>query len=701
MSIAPGTGGSGNEQKMAVNVVVSGATPTSGRSPIKFVPNRKCPARGGRRVKRNSLKCSQTVKRSWVVIILAYLYSFIVGRLVLAPLHAIQTWVKTYSSRAQATRTEQRYLNIMNSTESLKTWVTTASYLDNHRGMQKWKEVAPNKEDCDAEGLIQDTFCAKALIQYGNEVAIGDFLRSQLHRTAHGMTSPCNYQYYTGTIRCLEEYNDTIVKIIETFCQRVSENEVTRAPPLSDELNGGEDSFAKQDPLLQPESKKDAAIGGEDNVYKGRKNDFNGSGLSRTKRRPDAAALSNSTARPHTSTYISSLLDWAHGPHLSRATHLSDTEKFKVLRDTLRSYGRSALMLSGGSTLGVYHTGVVRALFESGLLPDIISGSSAGSIIAAIICTKTNDQLRDFLSDSILTVETLQLAPFDEGGIFSKLKRLLRTGACMDVRTLMECLRSNVGDLTFKEAYRKTGRILNVCVTSDKYSGSHMDRHMLLNYVTSPNVVVWSAVSASCALPGLFTAVQLIEKLPDGTFGRFLPGQLWCDGSVARDLPRESLSSLFNVNYFIVSQVNPHIIPFLKKPVSPLLYKQRRPRKILSSIWYGFCREMRHWILKLFTIGVFSKTGRWDLPYFFLTQRYDGDILILPIGNVLHAVPDYFNIVANPSPEYIAFVTSKAQLRTWPHLNQIRHVTMIERALVREISILKNRIGNRSENVVL
>ena len=37
----------------------------------------------------------------------------------------------------------------------------------------------------------------------------------------------------------------------------------------------------------------------------------------------------------------------------------------------------------------------------------------------------------------------------------------------------------------------------------------------------------------------------------------------YMDGSVALDLPLERLRELFNVNHFIVSQVNPHVIPFL------------------------------------------------------------------------------------------------------------------------------------------
>ena len=41
--------------------------------------------------------------------------------------------------------------------------------------------------------------------------------------------------------------------------------------------------------------------------------------------------------------------------------------------------------LSGGAYLGFYHFGVARALWREGLLPRVISGASAGSLIAAML----------------------------------------------------------------------------------------------------------------------------------------------------------------------------------------------------------------------------------------------------------------------------------------------------------------------------
>ena len=41
--------------------------------------------------------------------------------------------------------------------------------------------------------------------------------------------------------------------------------------------------------------------------------------------------------------------------------------------------------LSGGAYLGYYHVGVIKALWSQNLMPRVISGASAGSIITALI----------------------------------------------------------------------------------------------------------------------------------------------------------------------------------------------------------------------------------------------------------------------------------------------------------------------------
>ena len=55
------------------------------------------------------------------------------------------------------------------------------------------------------------------------------------------------------------------------------------------------------------------------------------------------------------------------------------------------------MLLSGGAALGFYHAGVVKALLENNLMPRVIGGASAGSILCAMIGTRTDQEMFDGL----------------------------------------------------------------------------------------------------------------------------------------------------------------------------------------------------------------------------------------------------------------------------------------------------------------
>jgi hypothetical protein len=60
------------------------------------------------------------------------------------------------------------------------------------------------------------------------------------------------------------------------------------------------------------------------------------------------------------------------------------------------------------------------------------------------------------------------------------------------------------------------GRILNIAVCAADTN----EPPRLLNYLTAPNVVVWSAVACSSAFPGLFQPQDLLAKDHNGNFVR-------------------------------------------------------------------------------------------------------------------------------------------------------------------------------------
>ena len=176
--------------------------------------------------------------------------------------------------------------------------------------------------------------------------------------------------------------------------------------------------------------------------------------------------------------------------HIHDDPDLSVKEKLKFFSQTSHSYGQTALLLSGGATLGVYHIGIVKVLKEQNLLPKIICGSSAGSIFAALIACRKYDEIEDLFNPYGIEYECFEYKEKTEA---MKIARFLKDGILLDMKHLQKFLQKYLGDLTFEEAYERTGWILNVSVSSIH----NRDVARLLNYVTSPNVLIWSAVSAS------------------------------------------------------------------------------------------------------------------------------------------------------------------------------------------------------------
>lgn len=77
----------------------------------------------------------------------------------------------------------------------------------------------------------------------------------------------------------------------------------------------------------------------------------------------------------------------------NRTSELND--RMTLIRKIRANVGRTSLMLSGGGAQAMYHLGVIRALIESGTYQDIkvISGTSGGSISAAMCALKTPEEL--------------------------------------------------------------------------------------------------------------------------------------------------------------------------------------------------------------------------------------------------------------------------------------------------------------------
>lgn len=334
-------------------------------------------------------------------------------------------------------------------------------------------------------------------------------------------------------------------------------------------------------------------------------------------------------------------------------------------------FGRTALLLSGGATWGFHHLGVCRALFELDLLPHVLCGASTGAMIAAGICARDDAELAAMFADPVgqIRLDGLRLAPLDEA---------VQRRALLDPEQLRAVLDHNIGTPTFAEAHRRSGRELAISVSPTR----HRQKARLLSHLTAPDVLLTSAVLASSALPGLFPPVQLERRMADGTVLPHVPGERWVDGSIAGDLPKRRLSRLHNVNHFVVSQTNPHIVPFVRH------HGRRGLASAVMRVVGATARSQGMWATEL----VQNLTGRRPVVgrlaaavNAVFSQDYRGHADIHPRfrwGLLAR-------IVTNPTPDdLLAFIDEGAR-SVWPRVGMIRQQTRIGRAFREEVARLR------------
>lgn len=378
--------------------------------------------------------------------------------------------------------------------------------------------------------------------------------------------------------------------------------------------------------------------------------------------------------------------------------NLNDRYLLGMLIQTRKNIGRTALVLSGGSTFGIFHIGVLTTLFEANLLPRIISGSSAGSIVASILCCHNNEETFELLS----TITTKKFNIFDVvdcdtsqiQGSFKKvlyyLGHWIKYGTIFDIEGLQDTMIGFLGDLTFREAYNRTGKILNITVSP----ASVHEQTRLLNYLTAPNCLIWSAVCASCSVPGIFPSCSVYEKNPKTNEIHEWnndESMKYVDGSVDNDLPITRLLEMFNVDHIIAVQVNPHVVPILRVSVSniggqvenDLIYKMKH---LLNNVYDFVSCEAIHYLQLLNELDVYKNLSNKMISI--LSQNYSGDITIIPE----YKMSDFVNLFENPDTEFMLDFICRGAKVSWPKVSIIHNHCSVEFALDKAITILRGRI---------
>ena len=330
-------------------------------------------------------------------------------------------------------------------------------------------------------------------------------------------------------------------------------------------------------------------------------------------------------------------------------------EKITFFQSCQKAYGQPALMFSGGATLGLFHTGVCKALLEQDLMPKVMSGSSAGAIMTAMLGVSKPSEMQQILNGDSF---------FNEAFKFRDWREIIKgNGGIADVKFLKQFLKKNLGDLTFAEAYAQSGLHINVAVAP--YDASQDAR--IMNTYTAPDLLVWSAVLASCAVPVLFPPVRLTSKRLDGKYTPYMATTTWVDGSVRSDFPQEKMARLYNLNYTIASQVNPHVVPFMQSDEERFRKDMlswperivRRQGKVISRGMMDFARER---------VGSVPAVRRLlDHGYGVIDQRYYGDVNIVGHFNLRH----YSYMLQNPKEHLFKMLQREGERATWPKISSI------------------------------
>src|SRR5262245_17857071 len=169
---------------------------------------------------------------------------------------------------------------------------------------------------------------------------------------------------------------------------------------------------------------------------------------------------------------------------------------------------RTAFVLSGGGNQGVSQVGMLRALVERAIEPDVIIGTSVGALNGAVVATSPVGAQVDHLEDVWLGLTGDRVFP---GGAWRRAWNLVRRD---DHIISNEGLQSIISGTLIAESFGDLVVPLRV-VTADLETGTEVV------FASGP---LRPALLASAALPGIFPPVRMDDAvLVDGAVVNLVP----------------------------------------------------------------------------------------------------------------------------------------------------------------------------------
>ncbi|WPG99721.1 Hypothetical protein R9X50_00254000 [Acrodontium crateriforme] len=367
----------------------------------------------------------------------------------------------------------------------------------------------------------------------------------------------------------------------------------------------------------------------------------------------------------------------AHWP-VDSAYGMDRQTRQNVLHNTQQAYGQTCLLMQGGSIFGLCHLGVVKALKKQGLLPRVIAGNATGALMAALVAVHTDAELLDFLNGDAINLAAFAASSrraadaahndaWQQLGLGwlktmgRRLHRFTNYGFILNVHVLEQCVRDNIGDVTFEEAYRRSRRALNITVASP-----HGGPPFLLNYLTAPNVLIWSAAMASNAsdpqlLPSCLKCKDVRGEISDW----IIPVQSIQSARKSQSANREKesplnrISHLFNVNHFIISQARPYVAPFLAPTLNHAMEPRTFASRIAAKIWHVVSMEWQLRALQIIMLVGLPPTIR----RLVVDESVPGSHwTVVPQIDVA----DFSRLLRNPTKEEIDHWILRGERSVWP-----------------------------------
>jgi NTE family protein len=220
---------------------------------------------------------------------------------------------------------------------------------------------------------------------------------------------------------------------------------------------------------------------------------------------------------------------------------------------------RTAFVLGGGGVLGAAEVGMVRALLEHDITPDLVLGTSVGALNGSLLAATPRSDVVDRLTALWKAAASGRQVYGDRA--HRRLTRAMRTGTHLySSEPLRQALEAELGDVRFEDLPIP----FQCCAASIERAAEH--------WFTRGRVV--DAVVASAAVPGLLPPAEV-------------DGEHYLDGGIVNSIPVGRAVELGATRIFVLQ------VGRIDRPLSP----PRRPWEVARVSFeiarrHRFAREM-------------------------------------------------------------------------------------------------------------